>query len=94
MRPRAYIAKVADPEGATHEYRFDARTRRGARRQAREWVACTDWDATLVGIEREVNPRWGARHRRLLAVAGVTFVASGIAISAIMIIGLSLEGGL
>ncbi len=88
MRLRAYIAKVADHEGATHRYLFDARTRRGARRQARKWVAGTNWDATLVGIAPGWKPEVG--HRRLLAVAGVTLGVAGITISALMIIGLSL----
>jgi hypothetical protein len=36
----------------------------------------------------------GARGRRLLAVAGVTFAASGLTITTMMIIGLGLEGAL
>jgi hypothetical protein len=94
MRLTRYMATVVDPEGCTHNYVFEARTRRGARRQAREWVAMTNWGATFVGIERAFSggQRPGARGRRLLAIAGVTFVVSGITISAMMIVGLSLEG--
>ena len=92
MRLKGYIAVVADAEGAISTYRFDARTRRGAKRQAREWVARTDWAATFIGIERPVQHRSGTKGRRLLAIGGITFAAAGIAISTLMIIGLSLEG--
>ena len=94
MRPNQYIAVVADREGATSVYVFEARTRRGAKRQAREWVARTDWGATFVGIQRVVPHAREARGRRLLAIAGITFAAGGIMISTAMIIGLSLEGAL
>jgi hypothetical protein len=94
MRLKPYIATVVDPEGDTHQYLFDARTLRGARRQAREWVARTDWGASFVGIEPGIGSRRHARHRRLMAVAGVTLVVSGTTIAALMLIGLSLEGAL
>jgi hypothetical protein len=92
MRAKPFFARVADPNGAVSVYRFDARTRRGARRQAREWVARRDCAATFVGIEPDWTRR--ARNRRLLAFAGVTFVVASITITGLMIIGLTLEGAL
>jgi hypothetical protein len=92
VRLRGYIAVVADAEGAISTYRFDARTRRGAERQARQWVTRTDWPATFIRIERPVQHPRATRGRRLLAIGGIRFVTAGFAISTLMIIGLSLEG--
>ena len=94
MRIKRYIATVADAEGLISQYVFTARTRRGARSQAREWVKRTDWGATFVRIERVIDAEVGARGLRLLHVAGLTLIASGTTISAMMIIGLRIEGAL
>ncbi len=53
----------------------------------------TEWGATFVGI-KPVDQGLGAKGLRLLIVAGFTLVASGTTITAMMIIGLSLEGAL
>jgi hypothetical protein len=82
---------VMDAEGVTHPYFLKARSLRHAKRQAREWVARTEWAKTVVWVKPAVD---GSSPRGLLAVAGLTFVVSGIAITAAMIIGLSLEGAL
>jgi hypothetical protein len=94
MWVKRYIAVVADTEGLTSRYVFTARSRRGAKREAREWAARTDWGATLVEINPVVDQGLGARGHRLLVVAGYTLVVSGTTITAMMIIGLSLEGAL
>jgi hypothetical protein len=94
MRIKRYIATVVDAEGVVSQYVFTARSRRGAKRQAREWVARTDWGATFVGIKPVVDDGWAAKGLRLLIVAGLTLVASGTTITAMMILGLSLEGAL
>jgi hypothetical protein len=80
---------VTDAEGVTHQYVLKARSLRYAKRQAREWVKRAEWTATLAWV-RPAGHQGSAR--RLLAVAGATFVVSGLAISAAMIVGLSLEG--
>ena len=74
-------------EGATHEYGFKATNRRDATRQAREWVARTEWATSLVGVYRPIE-----KSRRLLVVAGVTFATAGTTIAAAMIVELSVEG--
>jgi len=95
MRPfKRYVATVMDAEGVTYQYVFTATSRRRAKREAREWVSRTEWGATLVRITRVVDPGLDAKGLRLLVVAGFTLVMSGITITAMMIIGLSLEGAL
>jgi hypothetical protein len=94
MRVKAYIASVADAEGVTSTYLFEARTRMRVKRDVREWVKRTDWAATIVGIERAVDHRHRTSARRMLRVAGITFAVAGSTIMTIMIIGLSLEGAL
>jgi hypothetical protein len=94
VRPfKAYRVVVADDEGITHEYVFTARSRRGVKQDARDWVAATDWAATLVRITL-IDGGFEAKAFRLLAVAGVTLVVSGTLITTMMVIGLSLEGAL
>ena len=93
MRPRPlkpYIAAVRDGEGFTHEYVCMARNRRHAAEDARESVK--QWGATLVGIRPAIDRR--SERRRLLVLAGATLTIGAITISAMMIIGLSLEGAL
>ena len=80
---------VMDAEGVTHQYILKARSLRHANRLAREWVTRTKWSATLVSVRPEIQ-QGGAR--RLLAVAGATFVVGGLTITAAMIVVLSLEG--
>jgi hypothetical protein len=92
MRDKRYIAAVVDPEGVTSKYVFTARSRRGAKREAREWAERTEWGATLVGITQVVDQ--GGKGLRLLRLSGVTLVVSGTTITAMMIIGLGLEGAL
>jgi hypothetical protein len=74
MRVKPFIALIADSEGGTHEYLFQATTRRRVERDVREWVKRTDWGATIVAIEPAVGDRTAARSSpaRLLvdAVAG------------------------
>lgn len=94
VRAKPYIAFIADAEGDTHEYLFEGTTRRGVRRDVREWVERTDWAVGIVAIERAVAHGQKPRGRRLVRVASVTFAVSGITIAATMIIGLSLEGAL
>lgn len=88
---KPYWVVVRDSNGNESQYIFDAPSRRRARADARRWAARTSWSPTLVAI----TP--GFQHvgaRRLLAVAGVTFVVCGTTILAAMVIGLSLEGAL
>jgi hypothetical protein len=82
---------VVDAEGVTHQYVLKARSLRHAKRQARAWMRRTEWSTTLVWV-RPASQQGSAR--RLLAVAGVTFVVAGLTITAAMIVGLSLEGAL
>ena len=82
---------VMDAEGVTHKYFLKARSLRDAKRLARAWVTRTKWSATLVSV-RQAGHQGSAR--RLLAVAGVTFVVGGLTTTAAMIVGLSLEGAL
>lgn len=93
-RFKRYIGAVMDAEGVTYHYVFTARSRRRAKREAREWVTQTEWGATLVGITPVVEQGLGAQGLRLLVVTGFTLVVSGTTIAAMMIIGLSLEGAL
>jgi hypothetical protein len=88
---KPYWVVVRDSDGNESQYLFDAPSRRRARADARRWATRTSWNPTLI----EITP--GVRHpdaRRLLAVAGVTFVVSSTAILAAMVIGLGLEGAL
>jgi hypothetical protein len=90
MREKVFVMAVVDPEGVTHSYILEAKSLRHAKRQAREWVRRAEWP-TLVSVGR-ADQQGSAR--RLLAIAGVTFVVGGLTISAAMIVGLSLEGAL
>ena len=94
MRVQRYIAVIADAHGTTGAYVFRARTRRRAKRDAREWCERTDWGATIVSIKAARVPEPRSAGGRLLRVAGITFAASGITIAGMMVIGLSLEGAL
>jgi hypothetical protein len=94
MRAKHYIATVMDAEGVANRYVFAARSRRSAEDQARRWVRNWGLGETLVGIEPAVDQKKGARRRRLLAVASVSFAVSGITIIAMMIVGLRLEGAI
>ncbi|MFO7572411.1 MAG: hypothetical protein R6W48_07410 [Gaiellaceae bacterium] len=94
MRVRPFIAFIADAEGNISEHLFQATTRRRVKRDVRAWVERTDWGATIVAIEPAVVRGREARDRRLLRVAGITFAVSGLTITTMMVIGLSLEGGL
>ena len=94
MRLKPFIALIADAEGETYEYRFEATTRRRVKRDVREWCERTDWGATIVAVKPAVVHREEARGHRLVRVAGITFVVSGIAITIAMAIGLRLEGAL
>ena len=79
---------VLGGDDTTHTYYVKARSRRDAERYAREWVATTEWSASLVDVSPVDEPR------SLLTVAATTLVVSGFAITAAMVIGLSLEGAL
>ena len=95
IRPfKRYFAAVSDADGVTYDYVFTATSRRRAKREAREWVSRTEWDATFVRITGQVDPGWEAKGLRLLAVAGLTLVVSGTTIAAMMIVGLRLEGAI
>jgi hypothetical protein len=84
-RHKKYLVFTKDEDGGTHRYFFYATSRRGARKDAKDWAG-----EALVGVERaEVG-----RARRLLAVAAVTFAVGGAAIAGMMIVGLRLEGAL
>jgi len=93
MKPRplkCYIAEVMDGEGMTYEYVCMARNRRHAADEAGDSVK--QWGATLVGITPAVDRR--SERRRLFVLAGTTLTVGAITMSAMMIIGLSLEGAL
>lgn len=94
MRVKPFIALIADAEGETYEYLFEATTRRRVKRDVREWCERTGWGATIVAIKPAVVHRGEARGHRLLRVAGITFAVSGVTITVAMVIGLSLEGAL
>ena len=94
MKDGAFIVEVMDAEGATYKYVFKARSRRHVKREAREWVARSEWATTLIGIKPEAHYTSPATSRSLLAVAGVTLAVAGVTIFAMMIIGLSLEGAI
>jgi hypothetical protein len=90
---KAFRVAVMDAEGAVYEYVITARSRRDAMRQAREWVARSDWATAVVGVP-PIYDRNRATGRRLVVVAGVTLAAAGSTIAAMMILALSLEGAL
>ena len=79
-----------DAGGVDHRYLLKARSLRRAKREARNWLERTEWDATLIDVTRVDQ----SAVRRLVAVAGVTFVVSSVVTIAAMIFGLSLEGAL
>ena len=81
---------VRDADGVDYRYLVKARSLRRAKRQARNWLERNEWDATLIDVSR-VDQNAG---RRLVTVAGVTFVVSSLVITAAMIVGLRLEGAL
>jgi hypothetical protein len=88
---RPYWVVVRDSNGNESQYLFHAPSRRRARADARRWAAKTSWSPTLVAITPGFRP---VDVRRLLAVAGVTFVVSGATMLAAVVIGLTLEGAL
>ena len=92
MKIRPYMAVVMDTEGVTHDYVFKTRSRRHAELEARECVAQSGCATTLVGITPLVGYTSRPRRRRLLAVAA--FAISGISITSMMFIGLSLGGAI
>jgi len=87
-RLREYNAVIRYPDGLTDDYVFTATSRRRAKADAR--VCAAGWNVTLV----KIKPARAVTARRLLAVAGVTFVVSGTTIAAMMLVGLKLEGAL
>ena len=89
MKARPFIVVVMDARGVTHDYVFKARNARHAEREARECMAQNEWATTLIEIIPIVDHTRPARLRRLLAVA--TFAVSGITITLITFIGVSLE---
>jgi hypothetical protein len=91
---RLFDMDVVDDEGVTHRYLLKARSLRDAKRQAREWMTHVEWSATLVEVRPMVDQRSETRVRRLLVVAGITFAVSGIALTTMMVIGLSLQGAI
>ena len=94
-REKPFIALIADADGETYEYLFEATTRWRVKRDVRGWCERTDWGATIVAIKPAVGQHGGeTRGHRLVRVAGITFVVSGIPITIAMMIGLSLEGAL
>lgn len=93
MKVRPFMVVVMDPEGVRHGYLFEARSRRQAEHDAREWVAVSGW-ATLVGVTPIVDEGSRPTGRRLLAVAALTFAISTTTIASTMLIGLSLEGAI
>ena len=91
MRMKTYLVAYRDPDRNEYEYVLRARSRRRARADAKRSVGIgrIDWDATLVSVTPFPPP---GRTRRLLSVAGVTFVAAGTTILAATIVALSLQG--
>lgn len=92
-RQRTYIAVVVDATGATYGYPYSSpRSRREAEDEARQLA--TRWGGTLVELAPTEKNGSGNQLRRLLVVAGYTFVLLGTATAATMIIVLTLEGAL
>ena len=91
MRMKTYLVAYRDPERNESEYVLRARSRRRARADAKWSVGAgrIDWNATLVSVTR--LPPHG-RTRRLLSLAGITFVAAVATILAATILALSLQG--
>ena len=93
-RLNKYVAVVVDAKGVTSEYLYTstAGSRGDAEEEARE--SLRQQGGTLVEMTPVAENGSGAQGRRLLVVAGFTFVLCGTAIAATMIIGLTLEGAL
>ena len=91
MRMKTYLVAYRDPERNEYEYVLRARSRRRARADAKRWVGVgrIDWNAALVSVTPYPPP---GRARRLVSVAGITFVAAGTTIFAATIVALSLQG--
>ena len=82
---------VNDADGVSYRYMRYATSLRRAKRDAREWVAGGRVEGeTLVGV----RPASEGSLRRLVALAGLTFVACGVTIIMAVILGLSLGGSL
>ena len=79
---------VNDAEGVSHQYLLPARSLRRAKREARDWVAHAEWDATLVGV----RPAKQTAFRTSLALASLGVVACAVTITAAIIFALSLGG--
>jgi hypothetical protein len=93
-RAKQYVVSVTDAEGITREYVcLWKSSRRRAKAEAQSYWG-VHWGATRVEVRRAYEAASGrlVDVRRLLTVAGVTFVVSGVAIAALMFIALSLEG--
>jgi len=87
-RHKSYIAVVVDAEGKRYEYVSFARNRRTAKKEVR--ASAGDWGATLVAIEPVLTRK--RSQRRELFLAGITFCLSALVISAMMLLGLAVEG--
>ena len=94
LREKPFIALIADAEGETYQYVFEATSRWRVKRDVRGWCERTDWGATIVAIKPAVAHRGEAGGHRLMRVASITFAVSGITITIAMMIGLSIEGAL
>ena len=82
---------VRDADGVSHRYVRLATSLRRAKRDAQNWVEGGGVEGeTLVGV----TPANESSLRGLLALAGLTFVACGAAITVAVVVGLSLEGAL
>jgi hypothetical protein len=95
-RAKQYVVSVTDAEGITREYEFyRTSSRRRAKAEAQNYWG-VHWGATRVEVRR-AHQGASARLvdvRRLLAVAGLTFVVSGVTIAALMFVALGIEGSL
>jgi hypothetical protein len=91
---KRYIAAVMDARGVTYEYAYAswARSREAAEAEARR--SASESGGTLVALTSVEEPEGRPPARRLLFVAGVTFLVSGTAIAATMLVGLRLQGAL
>jgi hypothetical protein len=95
-RAKQYVVSVTDAEGITREYVcLGKSSRRRAKAEAQSYWR-VHGGATRVEFRRAYEAASGrlVDVRRLLSVAGLTFVVSGVTIGGLMFIALSLEGAL
>jgi hypothetical protein len=93
-RLNSYIAVVLDANGRTSEFYCSSYSRRRTKVEEEMRESAAEWGATLLELRPTPDASSGWSRRRLLVIAGSTFVLSGAAIAATMAITLALEGAL